>query len=103
MLAGIASAPELALTEDESKKMAKAAADVAKHYNFNATEKQMAWINLTLCCGSIYGSKFFAYSARSKSDVKEKNKTKANGAAAPQSNNVAAPSISFPDLTPMPN
>ncbi len=98
MLAGMSKTPELMLTEDESKKMAKAAAEVAKHYNFNATEKQMAWFNLTLCCGGIYGSKFFAYTSR----VKDENKVKAakkNGAA--PSNENAASATMFPDLTPM--
>lgn len=75
MLAGMAKTPELALSEDESKKMSKAAAEVAKHYDFNATPKQMAWFNLSLCAGGIYGAKFFEYSARVKAERKAKVNT----------------------------
>lgn len=98
MLAGITNTPELLLTEDESKKVADAATKVAKHYNFNATDKQMAWYNLTLVAGGIYGAKFFAYSARVKAEKKSKTQVKnTHGEAQPKVNQ--PPASIFPDLS----
>lgn len=93
MLAGIAGAPELALSEDESQKMAKAAAEVAKQYDFNASPKQMAWFNLTLCAGGIYGAKYFEYSARIKAEQKIKRAQEANNQQAAGNGVDANPSI----------
>lgn len=92
MLAAISRTPEFALSEDESKRMASAAADVAKHYNIAATEKQMAWLNLAMCGGSIYGPKFFAAKSRMRDEANSRKKPVSP--AAPESQIV--PSIFMP-------
>lgn len=78
MLAGITKVPEFELAKDEAEKLGKSVAEVAKHYNFNATPKQLAWFNLALCGGSIYGSRIFMYNSRVKETIKKK-KNAANG------------------------
>lgn len=66
MLAGIIKTPELAFTEDESKRMATGMCNVARHYNVQMAEKTMDWVNLLMCCGMIYGGKFAAVNMRQK-------------------------------------
>lgn len=74
MLAGIAKTPELALSEEESKRMAEAAALVARHYNFNASQKALDWANLIFCMGTMYGPRAIVISARLKEEQAEKKK-----------------------------
>lgn len=50
----------LALEPEESRTIAEAAANVAKHYNVPVNEKTAAWIGLVTAVGTIYGSKIAA-------------------------------------------
>ncbi len=50
--------PKLNLTEDEAKQLAKASANVARHYNVPVTAKVMDWTTLIVVCASIYPSRF---------------------------------------------
>lgn len=66
MLAGISKTPELALEKSESDAIADATAKVAEHYDVVASPKIIAWCNLTMCLGAIYGTRFIAINARKK-------------------------------------
>lgn len=77
-------APELALTTDETKVLAGAITDVAKHYPHNIDAKMIAWSNLMMVALGLYGSRAFAIYTRVKS-TSEKEKTP------PASNVVAHP------------
>ena len=60
--------PELALTEDESKLLSAAVLRVSELYELPLlNEKAMAWINLTLVAGTIYGPRIVAAGRKPKS------------------------------------
>lgn len=57
----ITGAPEMALDESESAAMAKAIADVARHYPaLQASEKVTDWGNLIITAGFMYAPRFVA-------------------------------------------
>jgi hypothetical protein len=60
MLAGITKTAELALDQNESKMLAQAIADVAKFYPVAVDPKTIAWINLTMVAGMVYGPRIVA-------------------------------------------
>lgn len=65
MLAVICKTPELALSEDESKQLADAVERVNSLYDFSVvSEEAMAWINLAMVGGSIYGPRYIAANIR---------------------------------------
>ncbi|MDE2104815.1 MAG: hypothetical protein KGL39_46695 [Patescibacteria group bacterium] len=43
------------LSPDEAKEFADAAVNVAKHYDIGASAKAIAWTDLAMVAGSIYG------------------------------------------------
>jgi hypothetical protein len=68
MLAGIAKTPELAIDKQESDALADASAKVAELYDVSADPKTVAWCNLAMTVGMIYGTRFIAISARRKNE-----------------------------------
>jgi hypothetical protein len=74
MLASALAVPELELTEDEAHKIAVAGADVAKHYSVELDPKTVAWVQLGMVCGSIYGSRAVAIYFRRQTDHGEIDK-----------------------------
>lgn len=66
--------PELALSDDEAKKLTTAIARVASHYDVSASDKSLAWVNLAMCAGGIYGTRIWAYQLRTKSEEEAKRK-----------------------------
>lgn len=68
MLAGITKTPELVLDKAESDSIANATAKVAEHYDVVASPKIVAWCNLAMCLGAVYGTRFVAISARKKTE-----------------------------------
>lgn len=60
LLAGISQTPELALDQAEADALASAAAEVAQHYPVIADDKTLAWSNLAMTAGMIYGPRAFA-------------------------------------------
>ena len=64
MLAGITRVPELALAQPESDELAKALNTVSAFYNVEVAEKTLAWINLSMVAGTIYGTRLMAIRAR---------------------------------------
>lgn len=68
MLAGLCKAPEIALDEADSKRIAIAVVNVGRHYNLAVAEKTMDWANLIMCLGMVYGGKFMAITLRVKAE-----------------------------------
>jgi hypothetical protein len=64
MGAAILDTPELVLDEGEAKALADAAAKVAGHYNHTIDPRTVAWVNLAMVAGGIYGTRVFAIRAR---------------------------------------
>lgn len=66
--------PELQLADEEAAKLSEAIGRVAALYDFGASEKTLAWINLAVCMGGVYGTRIFAYNLRIKSEAEKKRK-----------------------------
>lgn len=65
--------PELELTEDESKTMARALAEVGQYYDVPIVSPQnVAWYNLATTAAMIYGTRFVAYRNRARREAAEK-------------------------------
>lgn len=74
MLAAITKTPELALDPSEANKLGAAIVGVQQHYDVLVDAKTMAWINLAMTAGAIYGTRIFAITAR-KGKEKEAKKS----------------------------
>lgn len=72
MMAGAIKVPELSLTQDESKQLANAIAEVNSHYNIAIDPKVMAWIGLSTTCVSIYAPRIAAYKIREGFEKKQR-------------------------------
>lgn len=79
--------PEIALSKTEAETLAKATADVAKHYPTSISPKTIAWCNLATCVGLTYGPR--VYMVRSRLD-KEKRERKGAPEPTPAANEAAA-------------
>lgn len=75
MLAGITRVSELAITSDESEQLATALATVSQFYDVQVAEKTVAWINLAMVGGMIYGTRLVAIRARRTEERKAKRET----------------------------
>jgi hypothetical protein len=75
MLAASLSIPQLALAEDEAKQLAKAVHNVQQYYPMHISAKSMAWANLIMIGGTVYGSRGVAIWAemRMKEEERAKN------------------------------
>jgi hypothetical protein len=69
--AGLFSTPELVLTPDETEAYAAAVADVASYYNAAIDPRTLAWVNLVMVAGGLYGSRMVAIHHRLKSERKD--------------------------------
>lgn len=76
MLASMMQAPGLALDKEESTRLAEATANVARHYNVEASEKALDWTNLIMALGMIYGPRLIEF--RRVQGEKRKTAAKAN-------------------------
>lgn len=63
---------EFELTEEEARKLSDASKEVAKHYSIGLTDKQLAWFNLTLVAGNLYGPRVIAFGIRKGSERRAK-------------------------------
>lgn len=66
ILAGMASIPELQLSEEEGMGLASAIANVQQHYGGVLDPKTEAWIGLGLVAGALYVPRVIAIRARLK-------------------------------------
>lgn len=69
ILAGVLKSPGLILTEAEAHQLAEATANVSRHYNVQATQKTLDWINFCTCVTLIYGTRVMAASKRKKEEA----------------------------------
>jgi hypothetical protein len=76
MGAAILETPELELDEGEATKIADAVANVAAQYEHKLNPKVMAWLNLAMVSGGIYGTRIFAIRARIVAEVASKSAPK---------------------------
>lgn len=72
MLAGITKTPELALEESEAGELANALNTVNNFYRVEVAEKTMAWLNLAMVGGMIYGTRLLAIRERRSSTRAER-------------------------------
>lgn len=63
---GTASIKLLHLEPTQAEEMGRAIIDVVKQYDVNADPKTMAWLNLILVMGAVYGSKYSQFAALNK-------------------------------------
>lgn len=66
VLANAVGIEELTLSPDESKELAKAVAEVQSHYDTVIDPKTMAWVQLAMVAGSVYGPRMIAFNIRKK-------------------------------------
>jgi hypothetical protein len=71
MGAKILASPELRITPEESHDLAAAAVEVAMLYNFNASEKTIAWTNLAVVMGAVYGTRLYVILDRKEEEKKK--------------------------------
>lgn len=93
MLAGVTRVPELKLDDAESKQLASAIAEVAKHYDLTADPKMVAWTNLAMTAGAIYGTRMVAIGMRKKTEAK-----KSQPKPAPENNVFPFPAGTLPPM-----
>jgi len=61
--------PELALDPKEAESLAKAAANVARHYDLpDMPQKTIDWANLIMTIAAVYGTRVMAMNARFKAE-----------------------------------
>lgn len=82
MGAAILKIPELQLAQEEAEQLSKAINRVAALYDFGASEKTLAWINLAMCAAGLYGTRIFAYELRMKAEAEAKKRMLPMAAAA---------------------
>lgn len=59
MLSAALQEPNLALSKEEAHGLAEAAAEVARHYPTTIDPKMMAWANLAMAVGLVYGPRVY--------------------------------------------
>jgi len=82
LLAAVSKTPELALDEEESKRLANATAKVMELYNIEVSKKALAWSHFAMTAGSIYAPRVLAIQIRSKTEKQKRQ---------PQPQNFAMP------------
>jgi hypothetical protein len=66
-LAALTKTPELALDPEEAANIARAAGNVARHYDIpEMPAKMIDWANLAICCAATYGPRVMAINERMK-------------------------------------
>lgn len=77
MTAAFTQTPELALEADESKPLAEAVAELAKHYDIPGLDaKAMAWVGLVMVAGKIYVPRAILIKARLDEEARSKPKAR---------------------------
>ena len=76
MLEGATKVPEMALDENEARKIAECSARVSAFYIGEANPKIQAWGALAMVLGTVYGTRIVAYQLRMRSEREERNKAR---------------------------
>jgi hypothetical protein len=77
-LSAVTKTPELALDPDEAKELAKAAAEVQKHYDTVIDPKTLAWVQLGMVAASVYGPRMIAVNIRLKNEKAQRRQQASN-------------------------
>lgn len=98
--AGMMDVPELVIDKPESKQLAEAVRGVTDLYAMQINPHTIAWGNLLLVCGMVYGPRIIALRNRKKSEpAKPKlvpmKEPKPNGSATPNTGMFTTPSQMF--------
>lgn len=79
MLAQAAATQEFALSEPESKALAESVRGVLAFYPTSVIDpKTIAWVNLAICAGGIYGTRILAIRARKRRKEREEKQQPQN-------------------------
>lgn len=70
MAAAFLSSPELVLDPAEAKAMSDGIMEVSRHYPMTVDPKTMAWVNLAIVCGGVYGPRFMVIRSRARTAPK---------------------------------
>ena len=104
-MASLVNIREIELSEDEAKKLSEASKEVLKHYPVGLSDKTLAWVNLAVIAGGIYGTRAWAYSVRKQSE--RRSRTIGLGPGSSPASSSSAPPPAAPnghaadfDLTP---
>jgi hypothetical protein len=62
--ANLTKIPELNLDPMEARKLAESIANVAQQYDIAVAQRTLAWMDLTVTVGGIYGTRAYAYHLR---------------------------------------
>lgn len=71
--AGLISVPELRLNPEEAKQYGDAIRNVSAQYDHRIDPKTMAWVQLALVTGTIYGGRIVLYYKRRAAEEKQQN------------------------------
>ena len=86
-LAAVTGAPEFAIDQEEAEGLAKAAANVARHYNTpKMAQKTIDWLTLGSTLGAVYGTRIAAYRLRTadaRREAREREMARRRGGAKP--------------------
>lgn len=66
--AGVTKIPELNLDPSEAAKMAASIQKVADQYDVAIAAKTLAWVDLVVTVGGIYGTRAYAYHLRQQAE-----------------------------------
>lgn len=83
MLAAATQVPELAINTDEANQLAKAVANVQQYYPMHINPKTLAWSNLLMVAGSVYGSRAVAIWANMKAQENKQTQQNNTGSVTP--------------------
>lgn len=78
MLAGATGMDKLAINETEANTLARAVCTVQQYYPTHVSAKALAWTNLVMVAGSVYGSRIVAVWADEKAKENEKARPAGN-------------------------
>jgi hypothetical protein len=84
MLSVIMKTPELEIDQGEAKRLSDATIKLNELYGgFMVSEKTMAWIELMMVGGAVYGPRYVAYIARGKKERAERKEPQTINASEP--------------------
>lgn len=66
--------PEIVIDQSEADSIAKAANNVARHYNVETTQKTLDWVSLFGALGMVYGTRFGAFMLRKRQEKMEQQR-----------------------------
>lgn len=101
LLAAVTRAEELAIDEEEAAALAKASANVARHYNVEVAAKTTDWINLAIVAGGVYAPRVMAIRMRMGSERPARRNRTAQEPNPPMPERQTVVASEAPDLGPV--